>query len=70
MKLRYMLVSLLYLVAATSAQKANVSILQGLESNIGLVLLIASAVVILLIILMLFYLHSINEHLSWIRRIR
>jgi hypothetical protein len=63
---------MLFLFAATavSAQEHDAPILQGLEEHIGLILLIASIVIIALLILMLFYLHSISEHLSWIRRIR
>jgi len=61
---------ILTLTAHTCAQKQKVSLLQGLEERVGLVLLIASMVIIALLILMIFYLHSINEHLNWIRRIR
>ena len=61
---------LLLLSAMVSAQTREVSLLQGLEEHSGLVLLIASTVIIIMMILILFYLHSIDEHLNWIRRIR
>ena len=64
------LLLLLLLSTVGSAQDAEVSLLQGLEEHIGLVLLVASTVVIILLVLVIFYLHSIDEHLSWIRRIR
>ena len=56
--------------AALPAPVKNVSLLEGLEKHIGLILLIASMVVIALLILIVFLLNSISEHLSWIRRIR
>ncbi len=60
---------LAFLATAASAQE-DMSLLSGIEARIGLILLIASGVIIVLLILVIFYLHSINEHLSWIRRIR
>lgn len=56
--------------AVACGAEGDVSLIEGLEQRIGLILLIASMVVIALLIIMLFYLHSISEHLNWIRRIR
>ena len=56
--------------AQAVSQAGEVSVLQGIEQHVGLVLLIASIVMIILMILVIFYLHNISEHLNWIRRIR
>jgi len=70
LKAQVLPVALLLAASLASAQAKGFSVLVGLEEHVGLVLLIASAVIIILMILMLFYLHSISEHLNWIRRIR
>jgi hypothetical protein len=57
-------------LAASLTSAQSTSLLLGIEAHIGLILLIASAVIIILMILMILYLHSIAEHLNWIRRIR
>ncbi|MBD3387788.1 MAG: hypothetical protein GF416_01955 [Candidatus Altiarchaeales archaeon] len=67
----YRILLLLALLSSLSAaQGDDASLMAGLEANSGLVLIISSVVIIILMVLMIFYLHSINEHLNWIRRIR
>lgn len=44
--------------------------LQQISSTIGLIQLIADLVMIALLILIVFHLHSMDEHLKWIRRQR
>ncbi|MFH1056081.1 MAG: hypothetical protein V1744_08320 [Candidatus Altiarchaeota archaeon] len=60
----------LSLAITVSAAGGNSPLLESIELHIGLVLLIASIVVIILMVMMLIYLHSISEHLNWIRRVR
>ncbi len=58
------------LLAPLCASADSIQLLAGIEAHIGLILLIASIVIIILMIIMILYLHSISEHLNWIRRIR
>ncbi|MFH0863386.1 MAG: hypothetical protein V1875_10225 [Candidatus Altiarchaeota archaeon] len=63
------ILAVLPLIAYPAAAE-SVPLFAGIEAHIGLILLIVSVVIILLLILMILYLHSIAEHLNWIRRIR
>jgi uncharacterized phage infection (PIP) family protein YhgE len=53
-----------------SCAQDSSGLLGGIEDRVGLILLIGEVVIIVLMVLMLFYMHSIAEHLNWIRRIR
>jgi CBS domain containing-hemolysin-like protein len=69
---RLITVGITLIALATMVEAAELfnEMLVNLREQSALVDLIAYCVVIILLILIIFHLHSIDEHLNWIRRIK
>ncbi len=69
-KILYTWIILILISTTVSASELMSSLLVNLKEQGQLVDLIAYCVIIILMILIIFHLHSIDEHLNWIRRIK
>ncbi|MFC2162521.1 hypothetical protein ACFLRF_02475 [Candidatus Altiarchaeota archaeon] len=61
---------ILLMATNVAAEQLLINIIGNLKEQSPLVDLIAYSVIIILLILVIFHLHSIDEHLNWIRRIK